>query len=103
MKRIEQTSEILRKCPQSYLWLKEKNKWDSIDYDNLKRIENGETVISRIEPHGRNKKLMVTINGVTEVFPSMKKFADTVKVKRCVVTNALKGGFFVKGYKVERL
>lgn len=106
-----EVSNILRKCPKSYLWIKSRDVWDEIDYNNIERIEKGETVISRIEPKSYNhinetkhrKKVRATKDGISEVFESYRDFAkdSRIKVSECWVSNSIKRGCKVKGHVLE--
>lgn len=108
---VTEVSEILRKCPNSYLWLKSRDIWDELDYKNLAKIESGEKVISRIEPRKYvhlnetkfKKKVRATKDGISEIFDSYRKFAKDprIKVSECWVSNSIKRGMKVRGYILE--
>lgn len=108
---IIEVSEILRKCPNSYLWLKSRDIWDELDYKNLAKIESGEKVISRIEPrkYGHlnetkfKKKVRATKDEISEEFNSLREFArdPRIKVSECWVSNSIKRGMKVRGYILE--
>lgn len=111
---ITEVSEILRKCPNSYLWLKSRDVWDEVDYKNLEKIKNSEKVISRVEPRKyvqivrippiTSKKVKVTKDGISETFNSMKEFTEKcLNITPATLTKQLKKKDIVEGYKIEVL